>query len=142
MLTSILDLIFVDRVDSQRVKGIALRFHAAQLPLPHLSARQVVRCVDVSCFPGAVDLLLVIVAPRLVVDLLHCPLCIVDHRPKKSAPLIDTFEKAGGIVLGKATMHELAEGFTTISTFFGPTLNPYRNDYHVGGKLLCAYLQP
>lgn len=63
-------------------------------------------------------------------------LSCVEHRPEKNAPLIDILEKAGGIVLGKATMHELAEGFTTISSYFGPTLNPYRNDFHVGGAFL------
>lgn len=65
---------------------------------------------------------------------------IADHRPFKSAALIKKFERAGGIVLGKATMHELAEGFTTTSSFFGPTLNPYKVDHHVGGMLLDSKL--
>ena len=59
---------------------------------------------------------------------------LAGHMPRKSSPIISKFEALGGIVLGKARMHELAEGFTTISDYYGPTLNPYRNDFHVGGE--------
>ena len=51
-----------------------------------------------------------------------------------SSPLVTQLESANGVVLGKTRMHELAEGYTTISAYYGPTLNPYRVDAHVGGK--------
>jgi hypothetical protein len=51
-----------------------------------------------------------------------------------SSPLVTQLEEANGIVLGKTRMHELAEGYTSISAFFGPVLNPYRVDAHVGGE--------
>ena len=51
-----------------------------------------------------------------------------------SSPLVTQLEAANGVVLGKARMHELAEGYTSISAYYGPVLNPYRVDAHVGGE--------
>ena len=53
--------------------------------------------------------------------------------PNKDAPLIQQLRAAHGIVLGKTRMHELAEGYTSISSHFGPVLNPYQVNAHVGG---------
>ena len=51
-----------------------------------------------------------------------------------SSPLVTQLEAANGVVLGKTRMHELAEGYTSISAYYGPVLNPYRVDAHVGGE--------
>ena len=51
-----------------------------------------------------------------------------------SSPLVTQLGAANGVVLGKTRMHELAEGYTSISAYYGPVLNPYRVDAHVGGK--------
>ena len=57
--------------------------------------------------------------------------------PPKSAPLIDQWFAANGIVMGKLALHELSEGGTSI----GPTsnnltsvLNPWNVLHHAGGK--------
>lgn len=51
----------------------------------------------------------------------------------KDAPLIEQLRAAHGVVLGKMRMHELAEGYTSISSYYGAVLNPYQVDAHVGG---------
>lgn len=60
-------LVFVDGVDAQHVKGIALGPLAAKLPLLLLGARQVVGRVDVARLPFAVHLALEL-APPLRLD--------------------------------------------------------------------------
>lgn len=53
--------------------------------------------------------------------------------PPQDAPLIRQLRAANGVVLGKTRMHELAEGYTSISSYYGPVLNPYGINMHVGG---------
>lgn len=60
---------------------------------------------------------------------------------EKSSQLVTDLEAAHGVVLGKTRMHELAEGYTSISAFYGPVLNPYRVDAHVGGQQIL-HTQP
>lgn len=43
-------------------------------------------------------------------------------------------QAANGVVLGKARMHELALGTTSVNVYGGPVLNPYNNTMHAGGK--------
>ena len=56
-----------------------------------------------------------------------------------SVPPDDAFQvrklrEAGAIILGKANMHELARGITTISSFGGQTRNPYDPERNPGGS--------
>lgn len=53
--------------------------------------------------------------------------------PAQDAPLIQQLREANGVILGKTRMHELAEGYTSTSSFYGAVLNPYRVNVHVGG---------
>lgn len=53
--------------------------------------------------------------------------------PCNSSALVTRLLKANGVILGKARMHELAMGATTINPNGGPVLNPYDNVMHVGG---------
>ncbi len=49
-------------------------------------------------------------------------------------------QAAGGVVMGKTRMHELAYGVTSISPAFGPVSNPYDVTKIPGGapeKSLC-----
>lgn len=62
--------------------------------------------------------------------------------PERDAPLISQLKAAHGVVLGKTRMHELAEGYTSISSHYGAVLNPYRNNVHVGGGLLLYPHRP
>lgn len=54
-------------------------------------------------------------------------------------PIADAFQvkklrDAGAVILGKTTMHELAAGITTISSYTGQTRNPYGLDRVPGGS--------
>ena len=56
-----------------------------------------------------------------------------------SVPPDDAFQvrklrDAGAIILGKANLHELARGITTISSFGGQTRNPYDPERNPGGS--------
>ena len=56
-----------------------------------------------------------------------------------SVPPDDAFQvrklrEAGAIILGKANLHELARGITTISSFGGQTRNPYDPERNPGGS--------
>ena len=46
-------------------------------------------------------------------------------QPAKDAFQVKRLRDAGAVILGKTTMHELAAGITTISSFTGQTRNPY-----------------
>lgn len=66
---------------------------------------------------------------------------LAGHYPPFSAPLIDQYLAAGGIIMGKTALHELSAGGTSI----GPTsnnltsvLNPWNVIHHTGGVLLCC----
>ena len=56
-----------------------------------------------------------------------------------SVPPDDAFQvrklrEAGAIILGKANLHELARGITTVSSFGGQTRNPYDPERNPGGS--------
>ena len=58
--------------------------------------------------------------------------------PQTSAPLVDTYRNANGVILGKTRMHELSAGATSSSPTtpnFTAVLNPYNVTHHPGGKL-------
>lgn len=57
-----------------------------------------------------------------------------DHRPAADAEVLGPLLAAGAIVVGKATMHELALGVTTTNLAAGITENPYDRSRVPGGS--------
>lgn len=55
-------------------------------------------------------------------------------QPKANAPVLRRLLEAGGLVLGKANMHELAFGITSNNKAFGPVGNPYDKRMIAGGS--------
>src|SRR6478735_4796885 len=55
-------------------------------------------------------------------------------QPSEDAFQVKKLRDAGAIILGKTTMHELAAGITTISSYTGQTRNPYGLDRVPGGS--------
>ncbi len=47
---------------------------------------------------------------------------------------VTRLREAGAVIVGKANLHELASGITTISSMGGQTLNPYALDRNPGGS--------
>jgi Asp-tRNA(Asn)/Glu-tRNA(Gln) amidotransferase A subunit family amidase len=52
-------------------------------------------------------------------------LALAAHRTRDDAFVVRKLRDAGAIILGKANMHELAAGITSISSLGGQTRNPY-----------------
>jgi Asp-tRNA(Asn)/Glu-tRNA(Gln) amidotransferase A subunit family amidase len=52
-------------------------------------------------------------------------LALATHQTRDDAFVVRKLRDAGAIILGKANMHELAAGITTISSLGGQTRNPY-----------------
>lgn len=50
------------------------------------------------------------------------------------APVVAKLRRAGAIVIGKANLHELAFGVTTVNEHFGPARNPWDTDRVSGGS--------
>lgn len=61
-------------------------------------------------------------------------LALANHRPVKDAFIVLKLREAGAVILGKANMHELAAGVTSISAFGGQTRNPYDLSRCPGGS--------
>lgn len=57
-----------------------------------------------------------------------------DFIPDNNATTVDNLLDAGGIMLGKLNMHELAAGSTGTNPYFGTTRNPWNIDYMPGGS--------
>jgi mandelamide amidase len=57
-----------------------------------------------------------------------------NHRPQRTAPVVQALLDAGAIVLGKTNMHELAYGLTSNNAAFGPVRNPYDRTRSPGGS--------
>lgn len=55
-------------------------------------------------------------------------------QPAADAFMVKKLRDAGAVILGKTTMHELAAGITTISSYTGQTRNPYGLDRLPGGS--------
>ena len=53
---------------------------------------------------------------------------------RNSTVLVQKLLAAGGVVMGKTRMHELAYGVTSISPAFGPVSNPYDVTKIPGGE--------
>jgi Asp-tRNA(Asn)/Glu-tRNA(Gln) amidotransferase A subunit family amidase len=61
-------------------------------------------------------------------------LALATLQPNADAFQVKKLRDAGAIILGKTTMHELAAGITTISSYTGQTRNPYGLDRVPGGS--------
>ncbi|TMH24858.1 MAG: indoleacetamide hydrolase [Betaproteobacteria bacterium] len=59
---------------------------------------------------------------------------LIGNRPRANARVVDALLGAGGIVFGKANMHELAFGITSNNGAFGPVRNPYDTSRIPGGS--------
>lgn len=56
------------------------------------------------------------------------------NRPAANARVLDALLEAGGIMFGKANMHELAYGITSNNAWSGPVRNPYDTAKIPGGS--------
>src|SRR5437016_8424024 len=59
---------------------------------------------------------------------------LIGNRPRANAHVLDALLRAGGILFGKANMHELAFGITSNNGAFGPVRNPYDPSKIPGGS--------
>jgi len=57
-----------------------------------------------------------------------------DRIPTKDAEAVTQLKEAGAIILGKMNMHELAQGTTSVISYFGAVHNPWNLDYVAGGS--------
>src|SRR5438132_996035 len=61
-------------------------------------------------------------------------IALAGMRPAADAFQVRKLRDAGAVILGKANMHELAAGITSISSLGGQTCNPYDPDRNPGGS--------
>jgi aspartyl-tRNA(Asn)/glutamyl-tRNA(Gln) amidotransferase subunit A len=57
-----------------------------------------------------------------------------DHVPKRDAAIVARLKDAGGLIIGKTNMHEIALGLTTLNPHFGACLNPWDQSRIAGGS--------
>lgn len=62
-----------------------------------------------------------------------CP-AFANHIPAESASVVERLVQAGAVVLGKANLHELAFGITSLNAAYGPVLNPVNREHLAGGS--------
>ncbi len=61
-------------------------------------------------------------------------IALATHQPRTDAFVVQKLRDAGAIILGKANMHELAAGITSVSSYGGQTKNPYDLSRCPGGS--------
>jgi len=61
-------------------------------------------------------------------------IALANHHPTRDAFVVQRLRDAGAVILGKANMHELAAGVTSISSFGGQSRNPYDISRCPGGS--------
>ncbi|KAH6648103.1 amidase signature domain-containing protein [Truncatella angustata] len=59
---------------------------------------------------------------------------LAGNRPAIDAPTVKAFKNEGGIILGKANLHELALEGISVSSLGGQTINPYDHTRTPGGS--------
>lgn len=59
---------------------------------------------------------------------------LADNQPKVDAPTVTALKNAGGIILGKSNLHELALEGLSVSSLGGQTINPYDHTRTPGGS--------
>jgi aspartyl-tRNA(Asn)/glutamyl-tRNA(Gln) amidotransferase subunit A len=57
-----------------------------------------------------------------------------DHVPERNAPIVDTLEAEGAIVLGKTNLNEFAYGVSGYNPHYGAILNPLDRSRTAGGS--------
>lgn len=57
-----------------------------------------------------------------------------NYIPKEDSTIVEKLKEAGGIILGKTNMHEIALGVTNINSHFGDCLNPWDIQRIPGGS--------
>lgn len=57
-----------------------------------------------------------------------------DHVPNADAPVVERLRKAGAVIIGKCTMHELAFGIRSYNPVIGQSRNPYDTSRVPGGS--------
>lgn len=58
----------------------------------------------------------------------------MDYVPQADAETVRRLYTAGGVLLGKMNMHEIALGVTNVNPYFGPCHNPWQFDCISGGS--------
>jgi amidase len=61
-------------------------------------------------------------------------IALAANHPPRDAFMVAKLREAGAVIVGKANMHELAAGITTIASFGGQTRNPYDPSRNPGGS--------
>jgi len=87
--------------------------------------------------PGALHGLPVVIKDNI--DTLGAPTtagtpALRSNLPRANAPVAEALFRAGAILLGKANMHELADGITNNNAAFGAVRNPYAPTMIPGGS--------
>lgn len=59
---------------------------------------------------------------------------MADHRPRRSATVVQRLMDAGALVLGKTNLHEWSQGVTGHNHAFGPARNPFDPTRIAGGS--------
>jgi aspartyl-tRNA(Asn)/glutamyl-tRNA(Gln) amidotransferase subunit A len=57
-----------------------------------------------------------------------------DHVPDRDCAVVEKLERAGAVMIGKTTLHELAYGITSNNPHFGAVHNPWNTDCVPGGS--------
>jgi aspartyl-tRNA(Asn)/glutamyl-tRNA(Gln) amidotransferase subunit A len=57
-----------------------------------------------------------------------------DRIPGEDATVVKKLKNAGGVIVGKANLHEFAFGLTTVNPHFGTARNPWDRDRVTGGS--------
>jgi aspartyl-tRNA(Asn)/glutamyl-tRNA(Gln) amidotransferase subunit A len=57
-----------------------------------------------------------------------------DRIPESDAEVVVRLRRAGAVIVGRANMHELADGVTSENELFGNVQNPWRTGFHPGGS--------
>ncbi len=61
-----------------------------------------------------------------------------DFIPKEDATAVAKVKAAGGVLLGKANLHELAYGVSSVNPHYGPVRNPWDGERISGGSSGCS----